>query len=325
VEPRLGFNDLTAIGGPGDPEHNARLLEEAGAGIQRITLDWQVAEPQRDTYNFEPYDRIYWASLSRGVKPLFTLMYAPSWTWDPLSLCTAERCAYPPARSHLHEWREFVALAAERYPRAAAIEIWNEPNLEIFWAPSPDPGRYAELLREAFGAVGHLPAAPPILGGSLNNLLLNDDTGLSLETFLDAMYRAGAGGVMDGLAFHPYPTTLDLGPGSVFERTLAALDAVLARHGDPSRPLWVTEAGYSTTGSDQRYVYSEEEQADGVLALYRKLRGMRRVRSIVFHALVEPFGPSHPERGWGMVRRDLTRKPAFCALAREVRRAAACP
>ena len=40
-------------------------------------------------------------------------------------------------------------MVAQRYPEAAAIEIWNEPNVHWFWRPRPDPARYTELLVEA--------------------------------------------------------------------------------------------------------------------------------------------------------------------------------
>ena len=84
-------------------------------------------------------------------------------------------------------------------------------------------------------------------------------------------------------------------------------------------PLWITEVGLSTTGQGQPRPASPTEQARGLVSIYKRLRAMSDVKAIVFHTLIEPRGaPTDPEVGFGVVRRDLHPKPAYCALTREL-------
>src|SRR5215203_4858341 len=45
------------------------------------------------------------------------------------------------------DYAGFVGMLARRYAgRVTAWEIWNEPDLPLFWQPRPDPVAYARLL-----------------------------------------------------------------------------------------------------------------------------------------------------------------------------------
>ena len=95
--------------------------------------------------------------------------------------------------------------------------------------------------------------------------------------------------------------------------------------GDAAKPLWLSEVGF-TTGGGGSHRFSEQQQADAIVATYRAVGQMPDVAALVFHTLVEPtWLGSSGEAGYGVVRADLTPKPAYCALGRELGRPGACP
>ena len=324
MDPELGFNDNAIRARRISAEEDAAVTEGVGAGIHRLVFDWRYAERVRDQYHWEDYDRIYRAMLARGIRPLFILVDAPRWTWGFSAQCRSEAaCRFPPAEEHVGEWREIAGLLATRYPRAAGIEIWNEANSRRYWKPSPDIARYTRLLKEAYSAIKAANPRMPVLTGGFSSVGVSQDGDYSLVDFLSGMYTHGGGGHFDGLSFHAYPGTRTL---EAFHRALRQVREVKARYGDAVSRLWVTETGLSTTGEDPRYRRSEAEQAAGIVDLYRRLKAAPDVDAIIFHTLIDPPGDGlSPEHGYGLLRSDLRRKPAYCALAKAVRKLERCP
>src|SRR4051794_8768442 len=199
----FGFSENAVNEGLLTPTRAAGLEHAAGAKVTRVPFDWRRAEPSRDHYRLASFDRIYGASLARGIRPLWVVALAPSWACERPARCRNER-GWPPARREDREWRELVGLVARRYPRAAGVEIWNEPNLRAFWQPSPDPVRYAELLRSGYRAAKRANPDMPVAGGVVSNVARPGRRGIAMSDFLHAMYRAGAKGYMDALSYHPY-------------------------------------------------------------------------------------------------------------------------
>jgi hypothetical protein len=313
----FGFNDNSIRARQISAADSARLTAGAGANVQRLAFDWRWAEPERDTYRLSDYDAIYREMTARGVRPLFILIYAPSWALDPSEACDQWRadCRVPPGRAHYGEWREIAALIARRYPDAAGLEVWNEPNELSFWRPAPDPARYAEILREAYDAVKAVNPALPIVGGAMTNRQAREGANIAMGTFLQGVYRAGGRGHMDAIGFHPYPWALT---NELLRKSVAEVRAVRDAAGDSGLPLWATEVGLSTTGPAP-FRFSEEQQAVGLVSIYRELMAMPDVQAVMVHTLLgADLDPSiSREPGYGIVRPDRSPKPAYCALARE--------
>ena len=315
LAPWLGFNDNSIRSGEASADEQAQLTEAVGAGIHSLTLDWRSAEPSPGDYRFENYDRIYEAMLARGVRPLFILAFAPQWARDPLTLCSLD-CRYPPSRDRLADWRRFAATVAARYPFAAGIQVWNEPNEREFWRPHVDPARYAELLASAYEGVKSVAPAMPVITGGFSNRRTTEEAGTGLADFIRGIYAAGARGRFDVLGFHAYPESVRQ---DAIPHTLAAVRDVPAQAGDGGIPLWVTETGLSTGDPDARFRATLDGQASALITTIRTLR-RAGVRVVLVHTLLESFRRGgRREHGFGVVHEDRTPKPAFCALARETR------
>ena len=318
--PLFGFNDNAVRAGRIGAEANAQLTQRAGANITRLTFDWRWVEPQRGNRRFQAYDDIYRAMRARGIRPLLILMFAPSWALDPAVGCNqwAQDCRYPPAREHYPAWRSIAAELARRYPDAAGIEVWNEPNSSIFWRSGPDPARYTELLAETYRAVKAVAPTMPVVSGGLADARNVPGIGISLASFLKGMYLNGAAPFMDGIGIHPYPYTLDSGPGSRLQQNMKTYRYVRDYFGDKGKPFWATEIGLSSSNATPSLRLTDEQQATGLLSAYRALAGMADVRAVVVHELLQSGGdPGQVNSGWGVVRPDLTPRRAFCVLARE--------
>jgi polysaccharide biosynthesis protein PslG len=314
----FGFNDNAVRSGRIDVVQDAALTAAAGADITRLTFDWRWVEPQPGVQWFDEYDQIYGAMLARGVRPVLILMLAPWWTWDPTVGCNqwAQDCRYPPGPAHYADWGRMAAQLAARYPEAAAIEVWNEPNISGFWQPRPDPVRYTQLLREAYLAVKRVNPRMPVVSGGVTNDDQTSPDRISLADFTRAVYANGGKDYMDGLAFHPYSRSA--GAGSQFERDFATVRSVRDAFGDSRKPLWVTEVGLSTTGSDPGLSVTPEEQATALRAMYRAVAAMPDVKAMIVHELLDSGAdPGNLESGFGVLRGDLSAKPAFWALSEE--------
>ncbi len=321
--PFFGFNDNAIRAGLISAADDAALTQRVGADVHRLTLDWRWLEPLRGKFNWTAYDEIYREMRARGIRPLFILMFSPTWALDPATPCSQWHydCRLPPGRAHQADWERIAAMIAARYPEAAGVEIWNEPNETTFWQTGADPRRYAELLRGAYTAIKRVAPDMRVVGGGPSNRQHLEGTSMTQAEFLRRMYAAGAGGAMDALSVHPYPWALSQ------TLTLQSLDqAREARDaaGDRDVPLWVTEIGLSTGGFD-RYAFSFNDQARGLTDLYRTLDSMDDVDAILFHTLLgADAGPGNREAGYAVLEPDRAAKPAYCALGR-LRSVDACP
>src|SRR3954451_8533903 len=79
----FGFNDNAVRAGQLSAPADAGLAARAGANLTRVTFDWRYAEPSPRQYDLSAYDAIYRASLAKGIRPLWIVMFAPRWAWAP--------------------------------------------------------------------------------------------------------------------------------------------------------------------------------------------------------------------------------------------------
>jgi hypothetical protein len=325
----FGFNDSPS---PEGVEQNKleHLASVAGANARRFPVDWQQLEPERDVWNeggWLYYQRVYDAILAASMRPVINFGNAPAWARDPGSAqeCTDFfACRYPPARSMDEEWSELATEVARRFPQAV-FEIWNEPNLAIFWRPTPNAARFAELQVLAYDAIKAVdPEAIVLAGGMAANgeyesrVAPANPGDTPMKEFLEGALSAHPSirNHMDALSFHPYPYGVELGAGSSFAKAFEDVRETLARYGESGRHLWVTEAGIPSTGD---FAVGEEEQAALLVRLVRRVATMPDVDGLFLHRLVPPANepPGSTEQGYALFRstaEPFQPKPAYCAL-----------
>lgn len=270
------------------------LMRKAGIGWARADFSWSGVEPRRGQWRFDHLDHVVeWADRA-GIRILPILDYDVDWA--------------RPAHAHLDLWREYVRRVVERYQdRIRYWEVWNEPNLEMFWKDKPDAAKYVELLKATHETIQRIdPELKVLLGGT---------AGIPWD-YLEGIYAAGGESFFDVMNVHPYRY-----PDTPEHRSLLddidRLRKLMAAHGDTDKPIWFTEIGWPTH-QGQRGI-SPEAQARMLARSY--LISLQAGIEVVFW--YEFQAPEHKadynEDHFGMVHRDLTPKPAYEAMTALVR------
>lgn len=312
--PWYGLSDSSVTAGQMSATSAASTAQPLKPTSMRIAINWAWVQPTDATPNFTTLDAIYNADIADGIHPLITLVGSPAWTWAPGTACPNGGCIYPPDAQHNADWQNIAAAIAKRYPQAAGIEIWNEPNMTWEWNSGVDPARYTDLLKLAYTAIKAANPHMPVIGGALAADLDPASTSAAqpLAQFLQAMYNDGARGYMDGLSIHPYPGAMDL-----FYAYQGISDATEIRDANhDSVPLWITEAGLSTN----QFTQSQQAQMDAELVT--ALRPYQNLGGLYLSTLVEPPGGTD---GLGLISSSLKQAPAFCSVAAAAGSTYVCP
>jgi hypothetical protein len=231
-------------------------------------------------------------------------------------------------------WKHFLQAAVNRYgpggsywdtvyrPRYGADakplpieswQIWNEPNLKKYFAPSPSVEQYARLLQISHDAIKKVdPQARIVLAGMPNY------GGINAWDFLDSLY---SGPVtkrdFDAVALHPYARNLDqlrLGIEKVRE--------VMRKHGDRGTPLWITELGWGSAPPDRfglnKRLSGQKRLLSGSFKLIRRHRNAWKVQRVFWFDWRDP-GKREPVQcsfcaSAGLLNHNRSPKPAYHAF-----------
>ncbi len=256
-------------------------MRQGGVKLVRTPFEWELVQGAGPNapYNFSNYDKLVkWAT--EGSLPklqiLPILIGSPSW------VAKSNNSNEPPVTQFdLGKWRQFVTTAAARYKASGAIkdwQVWNEPNLRIFWTDQrPDPKEYATFLKITDAALeAGDPAAKTILAGMPER----SDAPLPMRVYLKKLYKIkGISEFFDAVAVHPFAENEKGVLGGV-ERIRDIMDD----EGDKKKPLWVTEVGFASTGPKSPFTKTPSVQATLVTktfkALAKVLKKMKVTRAI---------------------------------------------
>jgi hypothetical protein len=341
----LGLTERGYDGSPNGSGRAATAAQEAAfvRGIDgtllRVPVLWGHAEPDPPlagvhTYEW-PRDDLYRGLVTHGVRPILTLLGSPRWALSSETGC-ADVCEQPPGAAHADDFAAFAAAVARRYPLAAAIEIWNEPNNHRGSVQGPDPATYTALLAKAYDAIKAQRPQMRVLGGALGAYGVGADQATTagdvrLGDFLQVMLEGGAGAHMDGLSFHPYPNSLADNPANDFFRAFSIVTGVLDAHGATAERLVASEFGVPTTqalpGDRSRVLQDRWHDLNdpGPNAAY-PVPGHDRVDAVVFHTDIS--GIAYDQYGWlSVVTNRTTFRPqqVWCDFARLLAGHQTCP
>jgi hypothetical protein len=291
----------------------------SGVELLRRTFDWSSIEPRLGVFAFARYDAYVAATARAGIQILPVLFGRPSWE-PPLREAGAHLTATttaPPARA-----RDFAAFAAalarrygpggsfwRRHPALAghairAWQIWNEPNLPVYWAGRPNARQYVTLLASAARAIRRVaPRAEIVTAGIPDSTL-----GIGLDRYVGEMLDDDAAASFDTLAIDPYARS-DLGVLSATARMRGLLDAA-GLHG---AGIWLTEIGWASGGPPSAFTVGARLQAryvlDSITSLARRSSALR-IRGVVYFDWRD--APPYPGVSdfWGLHTGLLTLKGA---------------
>ena len=279
------------------------LARKGGANVARYTVPWARVERKEGSYDWTIEDATYKMTLDAGLRPVIILHTAPCWAY-PSVKCggDGDYRAYRPDPAYLDEFADFARAAIERYPKAAAFEIWNEPNLKAFWGPDGTPSAYADMVKAVGQRIEGMGSHPPILFAGLT------PKPQWVEYLKQALGEFGAGDYVDGTAIHPYVG--NKGAAAVRKRIRSVRDVLRAVKAP--RPIWITEVGWSTNPEAETAV-TPQQQAARVDQLIKTVPKFK-VKSVILHRLRDVEHSSPWEEGLGVLDINSHPKPIYCAL-----------
>ena len=295
-----------------------RLLDEAkraGAQWVRVDVAWSVIQSGGPTsWDWSSSDRIISFISARGMNVHAMLGYTPSW-------------ARPAATTDKHApldpnaYANFARATAQRYGAQGVhvYEIWNEPNINAFWQPKPDPVAYANLLKLAAPAIREADPSAHILNGGTSPAL-SDGTNVSPVDFLSALYKNGAGTAFDAVSHHPYCSPAYPGDAQSWSAwyqmygTSPSLRSVMEANGDADKKIWISEFGAPTNGPVGSGATTEADQAAMLTRAFEQARSYSWAGPLEWYSVHDNgTDPADRENFYGMLRYDWSEKPSFAA------------
>jgi hypothetical protein len=277
-----------------DLEKQFALMEQAGVQSVRVVFDWSYAQPaaswsgipasERSQFvtvggvptRFTESDAIVKLAAQYGMTVLPTVLYAPGWDVTKHDGNTFGR----PVRNG--PYAAFLTALVDRYGPKGTLwsegygpktpirewQIWNEPNIGVFWPTQPFAKTYVALLRAAHAAIKKAdPGAKTVIAGFPNFSWLD----------LKHVYDAGGRSAFDVVAVHPYTAKV---AGVI--QILQNVRAVMNRYGDRAKPMiadevsWTSSKGHTGHNVKLDIATTEKGQASNIAALLPLLARDRR-------------------------------------------------
>jgi hypothetical protein len=302
------------------PQVIAALRETRPEWI-RVFLGWDGLEPARGHYNVDEIQSYahFFASLPAGTKIDADVWGSPVWANGGSGRAT------PPVDDA--NYAAFVNYLVNTFHgRVSAWEIWNEEDNPPWWAGTS--AQYVALLKAAYPAVKSAdPKATVVLGG----LTGNDGS------YLQQLYADGAKGSFDAVGVHT-DTACNITSPFVFEYNrgthtinqyfflgFITVHAAMVAAGDATKPIYMTELGWSSTRAECETGHwagqkaagvSEQTQATYLHQAYHCLAQPRYsyVKVAMWFELFDEGATSAPLDNYGLLGSDLSPKPAFSAF-----------
>ena len=275
----------------GSPDYRARQLQDMharGVTLLRQTFDWSTIERGRGRYDFSFYDGFIGAAAKAGITVMPILFNPPKFR-SRRPKHTKVRGTYPP--KHASDMARFATAAARRYGPNGAFwqanpqipaqavrtwQVWNEPNLKVYWRPKPNATAYVRLLGAVSRGLRAVdPGAEVVSAG-----LPQSRAGVQLGRYVSSMLKAGAAKWMSTLAVNPYAAR----PSGVLA-ILKRMRGLLDTHGAPQVQLRATELGWSDVGPRSAFKAGRAGQARNVGVLIKALglqQGPLKLRGFVY-------------------------------------------
>jgi xylan 1,4-beta-xylosidase len=254
----------------------------------------------RPIYDFSRLDQVFDRVLALGVRPVIELSFMPrDLASDPEATVFDYRAIISPPKDW-RRWGELVAALAQHLVDRYGIddvstwgfEVWNEPNLEVFWTASRSD--YFRLYVEAAAAIKMVDPRLKVGGPA---------TAAAGWIADFAAHVRESRAALDFLATHTYGNLpLDV--------AATATDAGLS-----PRPVWWTEWGVSP----KHFAPVNDSVLGGPFVLHGMHTAMGRAEYLAYWVISDHFEElGRPPRllhgGFGLLTVGNLRKPRYWAL-----------
>lgn len=278
------------------------VLNELGARLTRIPIYWGQLEPEPGTWHFSQSDAFLDAADKYGVKVVAALGFDNNAVErSPLG---KQRGAYfAPEDTPL--FLEYVGRTVERYKdRVYAWEIWNEPDLPLFWTGTMD--EFYVIARETAETIREVHPEARIIGTAMTSLL-----GLYSTPGIEGLHKTGALGRVDHPAMHTY-----VSDSRAFYNEFRRVQNAAKKYNHPGS-VWITELG-APDGGVYPWSVATGQRAEYVMKAYTIATCMG-IEKLFWHCYMDATtetkrrDPLNSEHFFGLVEPGGQRKPATYA------------
>jgi hypothetical protein len=255
-----------------------RAMNAENVRFVRVPVAWAVIAPTKPAnasdYNDPAYRWDDWLTerirvlRQAGREPLVVLYNPPRWAWG------RNPEGDPFITAGVDDYSDFAQAAAERYngsgdkPRVKYWEIFNEPNLFVYWQDGPE--QYRDLMNAAYDKIHGVHDDNVVVGGSLAPFVTTGNGVLGLQFMREVLCvskdrtprkTCDARSSFDAWSVHPYTSgaprhkataegNISLGNLPEVLKILRAADRLgnVKSRGRPQ--LWITEFSWDTLGPD---------------------------------------------------------------------------
>jgi hypothetical protein len=330
----VGVTSEEVFGDPGSLRaKHLPMQRKAGVRLLRQTFDWSTIELAPGVYNLSAHDRFV-LDLAKQRITVLPILFNPPEFRSSRPARGAKRGTYPPRSAA--EMGAWAAMLAARYGPGGSLwrenpgvprrpirtwQIWNEPNLPVYWPSGPSAREYVGLLKKVGAAIKKRDRGAEIVTAGLPPSKLRG--AIDMFKYIGQMYRAGGAKAFDTMAINSYASDAS-GLKKLIDRARKAMN----RRGDRRGKIWITELGWCDKGPKHRFCVGTKNQARNItqsLKLIAKSRRSWRLRGFVYYSWRDgrPYAPDFKNM-WGLHTGLLTlgdrRKPAYKAFAGGVKR-----
>ncbi|MGF6755980.1 beta-glucosidase [Paraburkholderia sp. GAS42] len=299
----------------GSPAVVLPLVRQAGFSWIRDELYWDAIEKTPGEFRFpKQFDTYISACAKLGISPLAVLSYGNRGAYPALFSSSL----FPESPEARARFVRYVDAVVERYGKTVkSWEVWNEPDFNKVGYT-----QYLDLLKDTYRTIKQRSPDSTVIscgGGGAGG-------GPGADCMV-ALIKNGGLNDQDGFSVHPYmpPNTPEKG----YKAVGAPIDAVSIPTTWPylkqfaadhvkadgrQLQVWVTELGWPVNpkvpGQD------EATEAANLARSYLLSRRYATVRVLFWYDFIDDGpDPNNPEHNFGILRHDLSPKPAFVAAS----------
>jgi hypothetical protein len=320
-------------GHPDTTSRDLKLVTDLGFHWQKTLFQWRAIEGGcKGCFDWSEADRVVKASAASGVQIIARLDFQPTWA--------RKDGAQNGPPDNFQDYADFVSAFVSRYSapstigRVAAIEVWNEVNLDREWGGATidkqQAADYVRLISAAYTAAKAADPSVTVISAGLSPTGVTDGHSADDVQYLQWLFDAGLKGHYDVLGAHgnTQAPEVDAALGSLHDfphpsfyfRRIEQLRDVMVKNGDADRRVWLLEFGWTADSVHPNYSWfavSEDKKAANIVKAleYAHQNWQPWIGVMTLWTLPDPaWTTDREEYWWAITNADGSPRAAYSAL-----------